>query len=185
MVWIRTVNEEEAQGELRRIYDRIRGTRGRTSNIFLSQSLNPEALEAHLDLYLRIMFGKGTLRRLQREMIAVVVSAANNCEYCIAHHSAALRRYLDNDRLPDQLVKDIGSARLEAKDRAMLEYASKLTKEPGSVSKDDLERLREVGFVDEEILHIALVTSYFNFVNRLASGLGVSIEENHESGYRY
>jgi uncharacterized peroxidase-related enzyme len=118
-------------------------------------------------------------------MIAVVVSAINNCEYCVAHHSAALRRYVDNDRLPDELVKGIGSARLEAEDRAMLEYASKLTRKPGSVSKDDLERLREIGFADDEILHIALITGYFNFVNRVASGLGVAIEAEGGSGYRY
>ncbi len=185
MVWIRIVKEEEADGELRRIYERIRGTRGRTSNIFLSQSLNPGALESHLDLYLRIMFGKGTLSRLQREMIAVVVSAANDCEYCVVHHSAAMRRYIPDDRLVGQLARDFSNARLGSKDRAMLEYVSKLTSRPNSVSEDDLEKLRKVGFADEEILHIVLIASYFNFVNRLAGGLGVSIEADDGSGYKY
>ncbi len=185
MVWIRTVREEDADGELKRIYERIRGTRGRTSNIFVSQSLNPGALESHLDLYLRIMFGKGNLSRPQREMIAVVVSTANNCEYCIAHHSAALRRYIADDRLIGQLAKDFKGAQLGTKETAMLEYASKLTSKPSSTSEDDIERLRKVGFADEEILHIAFVTSYFNFVNRLADGLGVSTEPDEVLGYKY
>jgi uncharacterized peroxidase-related enzyme len=179
------VREEDAEGELKRIYERIRGTRGRTSNIFLSQSLNPAALESHLDLYLRIMFGKGGLNRLQREMIAVAVSAANDCNYCVVHHSAAMKRYVADDRLIGQLARDFEGAKLEPKERAMLEYATKLTKRPSSITENDLENLRKVGFVDEEILHVALVASYFNFVNRLASGLGVSIEADRGSGYRY
>jgi uncharacterized peroxidase-related enzyme len=179
------VKEEDADGELRRIYERIRGTRGRTSNIFISQSLNPDALEAHLNLYLRIMFGKGGLSRLQREMIAVAVSAANDCDYCVAHHSAAMKRYVSDDRLVGQLAEDFGSAKLGPKERAMLEYATKLTKKPSSLTERDLQSLRKVGLVDEEILHVALVASYFNFVNRLVSGLGVSIEGNDGSAYKY
>lgn len=185
MVWIRTVREEDAAGELNRIYERIRGARGRTSNIFLSQSLNPEVLESHLDLYLRVMFGKGTLSRQQREMIAVVVSAANNCEYCIAHHSAALKKYVTDHRLVNQLARDLNAVKLDSRERAMLEYAVKLTTKPHLVSEADIERLRGAEFGDEEILHIVLTTSYFNFVNRLASGLGVAIEAERGSGYKY
>ncbi len=185
MVWIRTVKEEDASGELKMIYERIRGTRGKASNIFLSQSLNPGALESHLDLYLQIMFGKGTLSRPQREMIAVVVSAANDCEYCVAHHSTALRRYIADDGFVGQLARDFMGAKLEPKERAMLEYATKLTRKPSTISEDDLERLRKVGFSDDEILHITFIASYFNFVNRLASGLGVSIEAGEGSGYKY
>jgi len=185
LVWIRTVKVENADGELKKIYERIRGTRGRVSNIFLAQSLDPNALESHLDLYLRIMFGKGPLSRQQREMIAVVVSAANNCEYCVTHHSAALGKYVVDNRFANQLARDFRGAKLGSKDRAMLEYAVKLTAKPDLVSKDDLERLGRAGLGDEEILHVALVTSYFNFVNRLASGLGVEVEAEGGSGYRY
>ncbi|MDE1852520.1 MAG: peroxidase-related enzyme [Thaumarchaeota archaeon] len=185
MAWVRTVKEDDADEELERIYKRIRGSRGKISNIFLSQSLNPGALESHLDLYLRVMFGKGTLSRPQREMIAVVVSASNDCEYCVAHHSAAIRRYVDDELFTGQLAKDFRGAKLEPRERAMLDYASKLTTKPSSISQDDIETLRKVGFGDEEILHIALTASYFNFVNRLASGLGVSVEADEGSGYRY
>jgi len=185
MAWIDVVDREKTDAELKRVYERIQGTRGRISNIFLSQSLNPGALEAHLDLYLRIMFGQGTLTRLEREMIAVTVSATNNCEYCVAHHSAAMSKYLPDGEFIKLFAKDFESVNLEPKVKAMLRYASKLTTVPSAVSAGDIAELRRVGFADPEILHIAMITSYFNFVNRLASGLGVSIEEDGGSGYKY
>ena len=142
-------------------------------------------MEAHLDLYLRIMFGRGILSRAQREMIAIVVSATNKCEYCVAHHSAALRKYVTDGQFVNQLAKDIGSVKLGSKERKMLEYAIKLTERPDSISMDDIRELRLESFGDEEILHIALIVSYFNFVNRLANGLGVSLEPDQRSGYKY
>jgi len=185
LAWISTRNEDEAEGELRRIYGRIRGSRGRVSNIFMAQSLNPEVLEAHLDLYIRTMFGKGELSRLQREMIAVAVSSANSCRYCVTHHTAAMRNYLKDEGFVAKFADDYKQLRLEPRDRAMLDYALKLTKQPSDVTKADVDALRLAGFGDSEILHIVLVASYFNFVNRLASGLGVAIEQDGGSGYRY
>jgi uncharacterized peroxidase-related enzyme len=183
--WIKTQDEHEAEGELRRIYKRIRGSRGKVSNIFKSQSLNPEVLEAHLDLYLRIMFGKGGLSRPQREMIAVTVSAANNCEYCVIHHTAALRTFIPDEGFLAKFVNDYKQLQLGSKEMAMLDYALKLTKRPGAVTEGDLGTLRLAGLGDSEILHLALVVSYFNFVNRLTSGLGVAIEGEGGTGYRY
>ncbi len=96
-----------------------------------------------------------------------------------------MRRYIADNRFIVQLARDFAGSKLETKERAMLEYATKLTTRPGAISKDDLERLRKVGSCDAEILHIALIASYFNFVNQLASGLDVSIEAGEGSGYRY
>lgn len=185
MAWIKVVEDKDADDELRRIYRRITGTRGRLSNIFLSQSLNPPALEAHLDLYLRVMFGQGPLSRLEREMIAVTVSRANQCEYCVAHHSAAMRNYVKDSRFVMQFAEGFRSAKLEPRHRTMLGYAVKLTEMPSSVTKYDIGALRVAGFGDEEILHIALVVSYFNFVNRLASGLGIRLEDDAVPDYKY
>jgi len=185
MAWIRVLKKEEADGELERIYERILKSRGRISNIFLSQSLNPRALAAHLDLYLQVMFGTGGLSRLQREMIAVAVSRSNHCEYCVAHHSAAMRNYVKDEEFVTKFAEDYQNLRLEPAVKTMLDYAQKLTKQPSSVTKSDVETLRLAGFDDSEILHIALVASYFNFVNRLANGLGVKLEDDRGAGYRY
>lgn len=81
MSWIREVGEPEAQGELRALYERIAGARGRVSNILTVQSLHPAGLEAHFDLYLTLMFGPSPLSRFQRELLATYVSSLNGCHY--------------------------------------------------------------------------------------------------------
>ncbi|MBI4513682.1 MAG: peroxidase [Gemmatimonadetes bacterium] len=81
MTWICVIDESEAQGELRAIYQRIAGTRGRVANILKLQSLHPAGLEAHFDLYLALMFGPSPLSRFQRELLATFVSSVNGCHY--------------------------------------------------------------------------------------------------------
>ncbi len=184
MTWIRTINEEDAQGALKSAYDRVKGSRGRVSNIFRVQGLDPGSLEAHLELYLSIMFGKGGLSRQQREMIAVVVSARNHCEYCVAHHSAALRKYVKDEPLITQLAAGHEAASPDPKEEAMLKHAVALTRDPSSLTEAHIGALRENGMSDEEILQLTLIASYFNFVNRIANGLGVNLEEEGQTGYK-
>ncbi len=81
-----------------------------------------------------------------------------------------------NDALPDALADDFGTAPIEASDRAMLEYADKLTRTPASMTRQDVDALRQAGFTDAAILDVCQVTAYFAFVNRLADGLGVELE---------
>ncbi len=185
MAWIRTIDEDDAEGALKTAYSRVKASRGKVSNIFKAQSLDPRSLEAHLELYLSIMFGKGGLSRQQREMIAVVVSAENHCEYCVAHHSAALRKYVKDERLIAQLAGNPETAPLEPVERAMAKYALALTRDPRSVTEGQIRGLRESGMTDEQILQLALIASYFNFVNRIANGLGLSLEQEGQTGYKY
>ena len=96
------------------------------------------------------------------------------------HHGEVLRRLIRDDELLAQLKEDHTQAPLSAADRAMLDYALKLTLTPAAVTCDDVQALREAGFDDRAILDIAQITSYFAFVNRLADGLGVSVEEDWE-----
>ncbi|MDE1852531.1 MAG: peroxidase-related enzyme [Thaumarchaeota archaeon] len=183
MAWIRTIGEGDAEGELRLVYGKVTTTRGRVANIFKVQSLDPSSLAAHLDLYLNLMFSKGKLSRQQREMIAVAVSAENDCHYCVAHHSAALAKHMD-EGLAAKLATDPRQAALGPKERAMVDYALALTRDPRSLTQKDIDELRKGGLTDEEILQLNLVASYFNFVNRVATGLGVALEEEQDS-YRY
>ncbi len=185
MAWIRTINEEDAKDTLKSVYHRVKASRGRVSNIFKVQSLDPRSLEAHLELYLNIMFGQGGLSRRQREMIAIVVSAENDCEYCVAHHSAALRKYVKDEALIAQLVASHERASLVPKEKAMVNHAVALTRDPSSLSEAHIGALRESGMSDEEILQLTLIASYFNFVNRMASGLGVNLEEEGLAVYKY
>jgi uncharacterized peroxidase-related enzyme len=95
----------------------------------------------------------------------------------VVHHGEALRRLTKNDELLAQLKEDYTQASLSPADRAMLDYASKLTRTPAAVSPDDVQALRHAGFDDRAILDIAQITAYFAFVNRTADGLGVALEE--------
>jgi uncharacterized peroxidase-related enzyme len=94
----------------------------------------------------------------------------------VEHHGAALRRVSRDPALVEALKTDWRRAELDSRVREMLEYAIKLTRTPASVRREDVERLREAGLEDREILDVAQIVAYFNFVNRLADGLGVELE---------
>jgi uncharacterized peroxidase-related enzyme len=93
------------------------------------------------------------------------------------HHGEALRRLIGDDALLAQLKEDYTQASLSPADRAMLDYAAKLTLTPAAVTRDDVQTLRDAGFNDQAILDIAQITAYFAFVNRTADGLGVMVED--------
>ena len=94
----------------------------------------------------------------------------------MVHHGAGLRKLSDDEALVDQLIQDYRQAQLSTDDRAMLNYAIKLTLEPWNMVEHDVIVLREQGFSDSAILDINQVTSYYAYVNRLADGLGVELE---------
>lgn len=184
MSWIREVEEAEAAGEIAALYEELREKRGKVSNILKVHSLRPAALQHHLDLYMGIMFGPGGISRRQRELIAVAVSQANRCAYCVAHHAEALGRYVrDEDELA-ALAEDALQPSLAPPDRAMVEYATKLTTRPQDVAESDVNALREAGLADDDILLANLIVAYFNFVNRIALGLGVASSEEEIAGYK-
>lgn len=183
MTWIQEIDESEAQGELAELYKKLVASRGKVANILKVHSLDPRALEAHLELYMSVMFSKAPLSRLEREAIAVAVSAESRCEYCVAHHLDALKRYeRDSDKL--QAIVDGRSEPLEPRLAAMLEFARKLTREPHAHAERDVGALREAGLTDEDVLRVTLVIAYFNFVNRIALGLGVKHSTEEVAGYK-
>lgn len=184
MAWITTVSEDEAGEELRNEYSWVHETRGSLSNVMKVQSLDPRTIRFHMNLYLHLMFGKSALTRLEREMLAVIVSVLNGCEYCVAHHSEAFLAHSKDAKLLDDL-KNQRFSQFSERNRSMLEYAVKLSKTPGAISKVDIDNFRANGYGDEEILRINLIVSYFNFVNRIVSGLGVQLEESAARVYKY
>lgn len=148
------------------------------------QSLHPKAMTAHMGLYMAIMVGKSGLSREEREMIAVAVSATNGCEYCVRHHGAALLAYWKDPERVERFSADPLSER-EGRMAAVIVYAVELTRSPGAVDEKHIRDLREAGLGDEEIVGVNLIVSYFNFVTRLAEGLGVEVTDEEVSGYRY
>jgi uncharacterized peroxidase-related enzyme len=184
MSWIEEVDADDAGEKLAAIYAELLEKRGKISNILKVQSLNPEAMEKHLDLYMTIMFGHSGLSRAEREAVAVVVSATNDCAYCVEHHAGALRHFIDDEETIDMLMMADGLETLEPRLSNIVRHAEKLTSAPGAMTESDLGELRAVGLSDADILDLTLVTSYFNFVNRIAQGLGVEFTPEEMSGYK-
>jgi uncharacterized peroxidase-related enzyme len=184
MSWIDEVDVAEADGQLESIYAELVAKRGKVSNILKVHSLNPEAMQNHLDLYMTVMFGRSGLTRAEREAIAVVVSAENDCSYCVKHHAEALRHYFDDDETLEMLTSADGLETLEPRLSNIVRHAEKLTSAPSAMTESDLGELRAVGLSDKDILDLTLVTAYFNFVNRIALGLGVEFTPEEITGYK-
>lgn len=182
--WIRSVPEGEATGRLAEVYQDIVRRRGKLSNIMRVQSLQPDAMEAHLDLYMALMFRKGGLSRAERELLAVAVSVENGCEYCTVHHASALEAWWKDPERVERLRADPGDAGLSVREGALVEYALALTRNPSAVDQTRVGRLREAGLPDEEILQANMIVAYFNFVNRIAEGLGVEVTPEEAGGYK-
>lgn len=186
MPYIKVIPHDKAHGVLREIYDDLVEKRGKLAAIHQIQSLHPESIVNHMDLYMTVMFGKSPLRRVQREMIAVVVSAANGCAYCVNHHGEALNHFWNDQDRVDRLADDYGDAVLNEPDVALCRYAHDLTVRPSAISEEDhIHRLKNAGIEERALLDAALVVAYFNFVNRLVLGLGVELEADGGTGYAY
>jgi uncharacterized peroxidase-related enzyme len=185
MPWIDIIDETEAEGKLKEVYEDILESRGKVSNIMRIHSLRPRSMRAHLDLYVELLFSRSGLTREEREMIGVAVSAANGCDYCVRHHAEALNFYWKDDARIEKFVRGDNLAELPERASRIVEYTTKLTKEPAAVNETDVETLRGAGLTDEEILDTNLVASYFNFANRVVQGLGVEFSEDEVRGYKY
>ena len=183
MSWIDVVEVNEADGRLAEIYKELVAKRGKISNILKVHSLNPEAMSAHLDLYMTLMFGKSGLSRAEREAIGVVVSAENDCAYCVNHHTVALRHFIDDLETLQMLATADGLETLQPRLSNIVRHAQKLTTAPEAMTESDLGELRAVGLDDRDILDLTLITGYFNFVNRLVLGLGVEYTDEEMAGY--
>ena len=184
MSWIDEVDVDDAEGKLEAIYAELLKKRGKVSNILKVHSLNPEAMANHLDLYMTVMFGASGLSRAEREAVAVVVSATNECAYCVNHHAEALRRYIKDEETLELLMSADGLETLEPRLSNIVRHAEKLTSAPSAMTESDLGELRAVGLTDKDILDLTLVVGYFNFVNRIALGLGVSFSTDELGGYK-
>lgn len=183
---IKVISPENANGRLKEIYTELEKKRGKIANIHTIQSLRPESIVKHLDLYMEIMYTHSPLSRAEREMMAVVVSVANGCNYCQLHHTEALRHYWKNPEKISLLASDFRQCNLTTREMLLCEFAMVLTKHPETATEESFtNNLRQAGLSDEAILDATLVIAYFNFVNRIVLALDVESAENEIQGYRY
>ena len=165
-------DEEDVPAEVKELWALPLEKLGFVPNVLRVFALRPKHLLGWWAYYDELLRGESGLTKAQREMIAVVVSVANRCHYCIVSHTAALRKLTKDPDFVDRLATGYKYAELDARDRAMLDFAVKLTEASDRCSDQDVEALRDAGWNDEEIMDIAQVAAMFNFTNRLASGLG-------------
>lgn len=142
---------------------------GFVPNVLLAYAFDNTKLETFAALYNDLMLGESGLSKLEREMIAVAVSSQNRCYYCLTAHGAAVRQYSGNPLLGEHLVMNYRVARLNKRQRAMLDFAVKLTASPWSIEEADRERLRRAAFTDRDIWDISAIAGFFNMSNRVAS----------------
>ncbi len=186
MPHIKTIDYPESDGRLREIYDDLIQKRGQLAEVHKIQSLRPESIVRHMDLYMEVMYSRSELSRAQREMLAVVVSVCNECLYCTIHHREALMHFWKDEERVRRFCSDFKDAGLSVVDRALCEYAAMLTNETGHASEEKhISDLKKIGLSDNAILDVVLVVAYFNFVNRIVMGLGVSLESDGAKGYKF
>ncbi len=142
---------------------------GFVPNVLAAYAFDTVKLETFVALYNDLMLGESGLSKLEREMIAVAVSSQNRCYYCLTAHGAAVRQYSGSPLLGEQMVMNYRAARLNKRQRAMLDFAVKLTSSPANVEEADRERLRRAGFSERDIWDIAAVIGFFNMSNRVAA----------------
>lgn len=142
---------------------------GFVPNVFNTYSLRPQRLRNFMAMYNEIMLSKSSLSRLEREMVAVVVSSANRCYYCLVAHGAAVRALSGDPELGEMMALNYRVAKLDARQRAMLDFAWKLTTTPHLVDDADRDGLRVAGFGNEDIFDLAETVAFFNLSNRMAS----------------
>jgi uncharacterized peroxidase-related enzyme len=142
---------------------------GFVPNVLKAYAFDMTKLSAFVGMYNDLMLAPSGLSKLEREMIAVAVSSHNRCYYCLVAHGAAVRQLSGDPPLGELMVMNYRTARLSKRERAMLDFAVKLTAEPWLVEGDDRARLRGAGFSDRDIWDIAAVAGFFNMTNRVAS----------------
>ncbi|HYZ22802.1 MAG TPA: peroxidase-related enzyme [Rhodopila sp.] len=144
---------------------------GFVPNVLSAYSLRPQRLRNFMAMYNEIMLSESGLSKLEREMIAVVVSCANRCYYCLVAHGAAVRQLSGDPELGEMLVMNYRVANLDPRQRQMLDFAWKLTTEPEAIEDADRDALAQQGLSQEDIFDLAETVAFYNLSNRMASAL--------------
>jgi uncharacterized peroxidase-related enzyme len=168
---IRLPTKQELDPDTQKYFQVCEDRLGFVPNVLACYSFDQTKLRAFSALYNDLMLGDSKLSKLEREMIAVVVSSANHCYYCLTAHGAAVRKLSGDPQLGELLVMNYRAAKLPKRQRAMLDFAHQLTIEPQSIGAGERAKLRAAGFTDRSIWDIAAVASFYNMTNRFAAAI--------------
>ncbi len=170
--------------ETQKYFDLCDEKLGLVPNVLRAYAFDIAKLDAFTALYNDVMLAPSGLSKLEREMIAVVVSSINRCWYCQVAHGAAVRALSGRPELGEAMVMNWRVADLNPRERAMLTFAEKLTRASAEIEEPDRQALREAGFSDRDIFDIASVVGFFNMTNRVASATGMEPNPEYHSQAR-
>lgn len=181
MSWIETIPYEQAEGPLKKLYDKVKGPDNNVDNIMLAHSLRPHSMEGHMYLYKYVLHHpRNTIGKWFLEAIGVYTSLLNECHYCVDHHYQGMKRLVGDDDKSEQIRQALIARKPEQvfdqKQVVALAYTQKLTQNITKMESNDIQNMRDAGWNDGEILEINQVTAYFNYANRTVLGLGINTE---------
>jgi uncharacterized peroxidase-related enzyme len=181
--WFPSSTEADWPPDLAALAERLHEMLGFVPNLFLAYAARPQRFRSWFAHFRQLHEPTSGLSAAEREMIAVVTSATNECPYCLESHGASLRLALGDAELADRIAIDHRQAGLDDRRVAILDYAVKLTREPTACTEDDLRHLEAVGLSRDEVWDVIELTAMYNFTNRLTLGAGlVPNDEYHAIG---
>jgi uncharacterized peroxidase-related enzyme len=176
---------ETLDADLQKYFRKCREKLGLVPNVLRAYAFRPAHLRNFISLYNELMLSEDSgLSVLEREMIAVVVSACNRCYYCLVAHGQAVRELSGDPQLGEMLVTNYRVAPLPARQRTMLDFAHRLTTAPEAVGDADREGLRRAGFTDADLFDISEVVAFFNYSNRMAQALDLMPNPEYHAMHR-
>ena len=163
------------------LFEKCQAKLGLIPNVLVAYAHRPDKLRAFGAMYNDLMLGPSGLSKLEREMIAVTVSAHNRCWYCQVAHGAQVRALSGDPRLGEALVMNWRAADLSARQKAMLDFSMRMTTDSAAIVEADRAVLRGHGFSDEDIWDIAAVAGFFNMSNHMASAVGMQPNDDYHA----
>lgn len=159
----------ELPADVRERIEAVQEKAGFVPNVFLTLAHRPDEFRAFFDYHDALMLKDGGLSKAEKEMIVVATSSINDCHYCVIAHGAILRIYSKNSLIADQIAINYRKADISDRQRAMLDFAVKLTKSPGDIGEQDINTLKSLDFSDEDIWDIGAIAGFFGLSNRMAN----------------
>jgi uncharacterized peroxidase-related enzyme len=170
--WYPVPDSEDLPEDLSKLFAKAQSTLGFVPNVFRAYAFRADRMRAWFGHFKQLHVPTENLSAADREMIAVVVSMANGCLYCLTAHGAALREALGDPILADRITMDWRRADLDQRRYAICEYAEKITRTPVETSQADIAALMSLGLTQEEVWDVAEISAMYNFTNRLAMATG-------------
>ncbi|MDA5092636.1 peroxidase-related enzyme [Aliiroseovarius sp. KMU-50] len=170
--------------DIQKYFDICQEKLGLVPNVLQAYAFDMEKLRPFMAMYNELMLGESGLTKLEREMIAVVVSSVNRCWYCQVAHGAAVRELSGDPQLGEAMVMNWRVADLDDRQRGMLGFAEKITKSSSEIEEHDRQAMRILGFTDKDIWDIAATVGFFSMSNRMASTVGMKPNEEYHALHR-